>query len=720
MSDILLFRFNKISTKLSPIMAIFCISSLDLHQLIKEIKEDISKNLVPNEVLIFGFGVDETQKSRLLNDQLFNQEFESYIGTASSKIKFLNVSNDGNITDITTKEKYSYQHELLQTGANEIFKKRKGVITSTSTYHFSKPSGDHCDKFIRASNLFTSSVEVTFLAIGLLSSISSALKRVYVDTSSISFLVSTALHLSKKFPSSIPVIESFESYSLLSQQFNFIRDENQLVIISATTSGGLARTLEIKKKIPQKNIKTLFYSSLGENQTGLYNILDALGGEIYSESHDKCNLCANGSKVIRLEGEQFLPETPKHDLLMIKKIDFKAERQNFFREFAAKKILNINAITQESNDEFYDIDIPTLLKDKPDLLISDIRKKINKFFSRDINTIIHLDDEGSELLALKVKDIINDDELKILNFGKMKESDYSSLSSVFVVAGAITTGRKLLSVSRKLRCLDKSSSISYLVVFSKLQNSASLEQLRKDLSMGGHELIVLRNCFLPRISDKSKSHWDLEHEKLSQFNNDNPFDDYYNQQEIPDDLLSRLALLESPISPNELFLKDSKGNSLKIRETFVFWDKLAIAIEDSSQADVFWTIQTLLHDLRMNDGKGLSTIYHYTLLSPICFDRYNDGVIQACLLRSAYSSELNYAIDENYSQQMCDIICSVVRNYDNEQGEGCLEFLMSIWIKHLRIIDRHLQEILSLENPSMPDSVKFLLHQIKHDLFLSE
>lgn len=717
MSGIFLFRFNKPSAKLSPIMAIFCNSSLDLHQLIKEIKEDISKNLVPNEVLMFGFGVNEEQKLRLLNDKLFNQEFESYIGTASSKIQFLNVNNDGDITDVTSKEKYNYRHELLQAGANEIFKKRKGIITSTSTYHFSKPSGDHCDKFIRASNLFTSSVEVTFLAIGLLSSIFSTLKRVYVDTSSISFLVSTALHLSQKFPCSTPVIESFESYSSLNQEFNFIRDENQLVIISATTSGSLARTLEKKKKISQNNIKTLFYSSLGENQTGLYNINDALGGEIYSESHENCNLCANGSKVIRLEGEQFLPETPKHDLLMIKKIDFKAERQSFFREFAAKKILNINAITQESNSEFYDINIPLLMTDNPELLISDMRKKINKFFSRDINSIIHLDDKGSELLALKVKEIVNDDKIKLLNFGKMHESDYSSMSSVFVVAGAITTGRKLLSVSRKLRSLDKSSSISYFVGFSKLQNAPSLEQLRKDLCMGGHELIVLRNCFLPRITEKLKTYWDLEHEKLSRFKNDDPFDDYNHQQKISADLLSRLTLLESPISPNELFLKDSNGNSLKIRETFVFWDKLAIAIEDSSQADVFWTIQTLLHDLRMNDGKGLSTIYHYTLLSPVCFDRYNDGVIQACLLRSAYSSELNYTIDENYSQQMCDIISSIVRNYDNEQGEGCLEFLMSIWIKHLRILDHHLQEILSLENPSMPDSVKFLLHQIKRDFF---
>ncbi|WAT02094.1 hypothetical protein [Rouxiella chamberiensis] len=108
--------------------------------------------------------------------------------------------------------------------------------------------------------------------------------------------------------------------------------------------------------------------------------MDALGGEIYSESEERCNLCANGSKVIRLEGEQFLPETPKHDLLMIKKLDFKSERQKFFREFAAKKILNINAITQDSNDEFYDIDIPGLMKNQSAPLFSDMQKRINKFF----------------------------------------------------------------------------------------------------------------------------------------------------------------------------------------------------------------------------------------------------------------------------------------------------------------------------------------------------
>ncbi|WAT02093.1 hypothetical protein [Rouxiella chamberiensis] len=100
-----------------------------------------------------------------------------------------------------------------------------------------------------------------------------------------------------------------------------------------------------------------------------------------------------------------------------------------------------------------------------------------------------MDDTGSELLALKVKKLVDDDNIKIFKFGELKESDYTEMSSVFVVAGAITTGRKLLSASRKLRCLNKSSSISYLVGFSKLQNAPSLDQLRKDLCMGGMNLL---------------------------------------------------------------------------------------------------------------------------------------------------------------------------------------------------------------------------------------
>ncbi|TNZ19585.1 hypothetical protein, partial [Vibrio parahaemolyticus] len=62
---------------------------------------------------------------------------------------------------------------------------------------------------------------------------------------------------------------------------------------------------------------------------------------------EHCKFCQQGSKVIRIEGEQFLPETPKHELLVIKKVDFDLKRQNFFREFAVKGLLKFDTSPNE-------------------------------------------------------------------------------------------------------------------------------------------------------------------------------------------------------------------------------------------------------------------------------------------------------------------------------------------------------------------------------------
>lgn len=716
MSDIFIYRFEKPESKKNQSMAVFFFSSINNNLLIKKIKEDVSLNLVPNDVVIFGFGVDKIQADKLLSDDIFLNEFDSYIGNPNEKISFFNIDESGCFKNVFNGAGIGFKESLLQAGSNEIFKSRKGVISSSMNYHFIKPSGDHCDKFIRASNLFTSGVEVTFLAIGLLEHIKPDLTRVYVDTSSISFLVSTALHLSKKYNDAMPVIESFESYTALEQPFDFI-NSNSMVFISATTSGSLASHLEKSKKINVNSIVTLFYSALSIGQKGIYDILEAVGGDIYSEAEDKCQLCALGSRVIKIEGEQFIPETPKHEILVIKKSDFNKSRQDFFRELAAKDVLKLNVMINGTQDDFFDVDIVKMLNSEFPSFSALMQRKLNKHFSRDTKRIINLDDEGSFSLALKIKGLISDDSVELVKFSDVEEKDFDGSSSVLVVAGAITSGRKLLSVSRKLRGIKKSASICYFVGISKLPSKKDLEQLKSDLCMGGHELITLRDCYLPRINEKSKTLWDLEKEKLSKFDEiSDPFSSYGAQAKLPKNLNKRLKLLNENLKNGQVFLNTVKDKPLKLRGTFVFWSELDIKYKKSSQADVFWTIQTLLHDLRMQNGKGLSTTYHYTLISPVCFDRFNDGVIQACLLRAAKPSELNYMVDEVFSRQMADIIHSVVRNWDNEQGEGCLEFLFAIWTQHLRLLDKHLLDVINLSDDSMPEVIQFLLGEIKREI----
>lgn len=711
MSDYFAFRFQEPKQHRKSLV-IFCQAGYEVSSLTKTIKEDINENLVPYRLILMGHNFSKQDMQELKGENFFVDEINSWTASVEEKVTFLTVSNDGVITDLGTDEEICYTSALLSEGANCIFTRRKGVITSLPSYHFLKPSGDHCDKFIRASNLFTSGTEVAFLAIGLLPYLRANLRRIYVDTSSISFLVSVAVQLSNKFIDRQPLIESFESYNIFNKSYDFHEDENSLVVISATTSGGLAKDISNRYRFVPANILTLFYSKILSGQQAVFDISSAVG-EINSVKAEGCEMCADGSKLIKIEGEQFIPETPKHELLVIKKVDFSQIRQKFFKEFATKSLLQFNISPSENwEPEHFYIEVEPILKQAGEPFQAKLVKKVNKHFARDVETVIYLDDQSSKTLANNIRCIAGNPSVKSVCYKDISEDDLKNSSSVIVVASAITSGRKLLATARKLRGIDKSATITYFVSFSKLPSPDNYEQLRKDLCLGGHELISIESCYLPRFRENSLTPWDMEINILSPYGDvGDPLGEQLD--EVPLIFNERLNELENYTINCDLFLPSPSGQSLKLRNTFAFWAGLGLKTEEASQADVYWTIQSILHDLRAKNDQGLATTYHSTLLSPVCFDRFNDGVIQACLLRAAKPTELNYAVDEEFSRQITDIIISIVDNSDNLQGEGALEFLMALWVGRLKVQDKHLLEIVERREQVNSECVRFLLSQIK-------
>jgi len=601
-----------------------------------------------------------------------------------------------------------------------LFKKHSGLIVSNHGYHFVKPSGDHCDKFIRASNLLVSSTEVSFLATSILLYLKRDLKRIYVDTSSISFLVSIALGLTGFFSGSKPIIESFESYAALNEPYDFVEDEFSLVLISATTSGSLAKRLLSQTRFGGNQIVTLFHMNLPRDQVGVFDISPADREGIISRKASDCPFCKLGSKQIRIAGDQFLPENPKHDQLVIKKSDFGKERQEFFGLFAANGVLKWNTVTstnEESTEHFY-ISVEQAVQLDEEELKNNILKNIKRYTSRDLATVITFNDLGSKYFSETIKSHLGEDADSIgwLDSDSFSEADVRDTASVLVVAGAITSGRSLLSISRRLRCINTSASIVYFVVFSKLPAHSDFLQLKKDLGQGGHELVVLMRCPVPRIKEHMKTPWDWEREVLQPYSEEDPLGEV--EHPLPTILANRYACIISSIhDSDDLFLPDAEGNALNLRRTFAFWSDLGFSgerLQNTTQADVYWTIQCVLHDLRtLNESGGLATTYHTTLISPANFDRYNDGVIQACLLRSALPVELDYRVDPAFSRRMTDVILSVVNNWNNEQGEATLEFLMALWSQRLRLVAEHLWEVCNLRSEEMNEELRFLFDRLR-------
>lgn len=717
MSDCFLFRFLEPADDKRSSLVIFFSSEISPNSITKELKRSVEESLVPRNVYLLTMESSSSAFSQYKQDFSFISEFDCYIGDIREKLVYLYVKPDGVIINYAINHPIedALKSAILKTGMISLFRQHKGVISSSPSYHFEKPSGDHCDKFIRASNLLVSRNEVAFLAISLLPYFKEGLKRIYVDTSSIAFLVNVAAQLSGKYTATTPLIESFESYAVFNKKFDFVEDQNSLVVISATTSGSLTKSLKKKTSFNNNQIITLFHLALPEDQIGIFNISSAVS-QITSKKAIECEFCTRGSKIIRISGDQFLPETPKHELLVIRKSDFGRGRECFFKDFSTKGFLGWNTASAHQADtkEHFYIDVCKVLSALPLSFSDKLDRAIKRYVSRDTKTIIYLNDVGSVALSDKVRNYLGNEvanHISWLKHGDVKEEDLKDSESVMVVAGAITSGRKLLAVSRLLRCIDKSATITYLIGFSKLPTNESLEQLKKDLQQSGHEMVVLQKCPLPRIKENTKTAWDWEKDELAQWDGSDPFSEH--SDKLPINLKNRAEFLASDTNDlNKLFLPNPTGNSLKLRKTFAFWSDLGLGdyLESATQSDVYWTISAVLHDLRIgSDEKGLASTYHTTLISPACFDRYNDGIIQACLLRAAKPVELNYAVDSEFSRQMTDVLLSIISNWENSQGEASLEFLLALWIGRLQLVDTHVKELLELKGDNMPEDMRFMM-----------
>ena len=717
MSDYFAFRFYEPSEEKRKSLVIFFVEKVSLNTVSKAIKQDITENLVPKNVYLMTLENSLIGCDNCKDDNSFVSEFTSYVGEIDNHLHCLSADGYGKLSYCDKSAvPQNITNAILQSGMIDLFKKHSGLISSSHGYHFLKPSGDHCDKFIRASNLLVSSIEVSFLAISLLPYFRYGLKRIYVDTSSIAYLVSIAIQLFVDFRGSVPSVESFESYAVLDEDYDFVENKSSLLFISATTSGSLTKKLLSRTSYSKEQVVTLFHVNLPEGQEGIFDVTSAISSGIDSRKASVCEFCKRGSKLIRIAGDQFLPENPKHELLVIRKANFSRQRQDFFEQFAITSVLkwNCSVSTNDDNREHFFIDVDKALSLETKTFSPSLLKNIKRYISRDLAVVVTLADAGSKALEKKLRDNLGEgaDGIKWFSPESLEEEGIVGSASVIVCAGAITSGRSLLAISRKLRKVDPSATITYFVAFSKLPNKVSFEQLQKDLQQGGHNLVVLSHCPVPRVKQYTKTAWDWEREVLFPFSDDDPLG--YGDVALPETLSERLLLLTGEANDdNSLFLLDPCKQPMKLRRTFAFWSDLGFSdekIENTTQSDVYWTVQCILHDLRNDsENNGLATTYHTTLISPANFDRYNDGVIQACLLRSALPVEMDYRVDTVFSRQMTDVICSVITNWKNAQGEASMEFLMALWTKRLRINDDHFQEIISLKTDEMPCSMIFLL-----------
>jgi len=169
------------------------------------------------------------------------------------------------------------------------------------------------------------------------------------------------------------------------------------------------------------------------------------------------------------------------------------------------------------------------------------------------------------------------------------------------------------------------------------------------------------------------------------------------QMDIVDDALwpkdrtlsSILDMAKTLESLRDTYLQTVSGNDLQLTSGFVFWNPSNEKRADSNNAAVsFLAMSAALQNARENDDASsrLSSSMHETVVLDVeNFLRFNDGVLQASLLRAADAHELDYSGSPELSEMMREFLEKVFLNTSRPYGEAALEFGLALATQRLRL-----------------------------------
>lgn len=629
----------------------------------------------------------------------------------------------------------------------DMFKKSGALMSCTRGFHYVKPSKKHVKGFLRASNVLESGENVSTIAFWLLPFVwNKPINHIIVDTSGISSVAHVLAYeaVARGGLKALPTISSHKSYGGL-EAVNINNPEETLILISASTSGGLCQEWVAKGANPS-NIVTLFYLGIESYDVGhvLCNLtkheFDNPAGldPITNYSESDCPDCKKGSFPIKLEGDQFTLEPPKVEDVFIARDDLPKDQRDILDKLAGTGVFKVfRNIEQRQLEIFLDIAalFPAQLADvdKNFEILSAIKSKYLSIARRGLpvhtKRIIYTSYPFSENLAIAAEGILKEfDKTNVhslipsrdIRGTKPPQPETASL----VVSACLDDAHQLMSINRDLRVVQPRGNTTYITPIFRATSQTERNRIRSSLTFGenGPNTFNLYSLIDIDLPDCTRKHsWKHELECL------NLLIDWADIQgiEIPKSIMDRveqLSFIPSEGMSNGLFWKSPRGHDLKVRSDFTLINNDG-GNRQLSQADVYVAVSSLLLNLRKG-VKGKHRLshrpYEWVVLSPENFQRFNDGVIQAALLRAARDYELVYTTDEKLSLKLKELIVSQINNIKqgHEDGEAMMEFLLAMMMKKLILVGPHIEEICNgvLSTSEFEDHfhlvAKYLLGQI--------
>ena len=583
---------------------------------------------------------------------------------------------------------------LLSRGVHNLIEKNNAIHQAPSGHVFRHPSQRRNKVFIQAREIASGEAELYVVAYLIALCHGKAIQgssKVFIDTMGIYAYVKCTLDLCR----SGAEIVSFHSYDEL-EKIN-PPSEPYFCIVSASTSGSMAAKMA-NSVWDARRIATIVDVTSQRRAGDVMVALDSMG-VVFPD------LKVSDGTLIEIIGENFSskakpprpvvigqPHAPKALAKLHEYFGFSIHPFN--TQIATKsKLLQLDVTKVLESEEFQKW----------------LGAEIDWSFPLTVSHVIHADDEASKALVGIVVDRLSVRlaaglTITVIPYHELEKDNCKDATGVVIVSTVARDGGVLREISRDLRSYIKADiPRHFLSPIGIPQTNESWNQLRMFLVRNStpREYGFANWIQLPLGEDSDDNSWYRLITAYEAHSDKNTHDLELGSLKDTSNILPSLELAGKAAS-NAFngFLLSPRGNKLCLSEGFLFFgDSTDIAkrYAEVEPSMVYLTISAVLQSAREykeHERRLRPNGYESVVLAPECFLRFNEAILQACMLRACQPAELDYSSSPELSKVMKELLVKVFVRCDKDFGDAALEFAAAIAVGSLRLAKRDMETLL--------------------------
>lgn len=606
----------------------------------------------------------------------------------NEKISYLHGNNLPITKDLLT--------QVAQSCISETLSETCYKLRPPHGYKFEKPSGKHVDVFLRTGNILSKPkllLPFCYLLLCKMQVTENTVDTLYIDSFTIysfalriqSLLAYLYAHdpdmQGSELKRSIPFIEIFQSYEI-KKSLRLPNSGKYFVLISASSSNDLLTKLVDDHGANRSQITHLL--GIGDADINSHNeYIHFINEQVDSQK-------AHQTKLIGISTEEFLIS---HGNPICVRLTQKHVCENLKMELGDQfyqKCLYISRSGQNSGYEPYSM---FSFRNRPNHGWSNgfskwLRQIACTKMPVTTEAIIHLNDDMSMKMAYEVakysKGNVSEKEIPVYSSAELDNLEFEfnhDYPTVMVIGFDDPELDQFGNISRQLRSYSNLHR-NFILGYAFPENQNRHERMIKDLMLNvSSESQYEFSSFLVSPIGPMDTHHSIHY-------------DYGLSIDLVNRLTGKINLKIVERLKNGLndciFFPTIHGNDLKLRGGSIFFSRDQ---GEYSQQVVYLAVASAIQRIR-NSSKGTpheqrfdSNPFVVTVIDPDMFWRYNDGILQAAMLRVLSPSELDFASSIELSEKFQKFAVNNLSNARNENGEAAIEVIAAVASKKVSLVD---------------------------------